>query len=270
MAAACVVHLVWGPLGPEPVARFAASLQAHPAGIEHELLVLRNGVEGDPAPVREALGGLAHREHRLPAPVQDLPAYRAALERCAPGPVVFLNSYARVLADGWLATLLAPLAAGAGLVGASGSWESAFTSAPRDLVLQRARQFPAFPNPALRTNAWGGDRDLLLSLDWGMAPTKLGALQLESGRQSLTRQVRARGLPVVVVGRDGRAHPPAGWAASRTFRAGGQEQLLVADNRTDDYAAADAAERARLARMAWGRRPDLAAALLRRRPVRAR
>jgi hypothetical protein len=55
-----------------------------------------------------------------------------------------------------------------------------------------------------------------------------------------------------VVGRDGAAYEPAEWPNSRTFRVDEQENLLVADNRTDEYASADAATRAALRRMAWG------------------
>ncbi len=39
-----VVHLVWGPLGPEPLRDFLRSYHAHDAGAPHELVVLFNGV----------------------------------------------------------------------------------------------------------------------------------------------------------------------------------------------------------------------------------
>jgi hypothetical protein len=54
------------------------------------------------------------------------------------------------------------------------------------------------------------------------------------------------------VGRDGVAHPPERWPESATFRAGGQANLLVADNRTRQYDRAEGAERRALAEAAWG------------------
>jgi hypothetical protein len=253
-----VVHLVWEPLGAEPLARFLASLEAHDAGVEHRLLVVLNGfgTAGElPEAHRRALAGVGHDALRLPDPVQDLAAYRTATEAAGEGVVCFVNSYARVLADGWLARIhAAATTEGIGLAGASGSWESAFSSAPLALRLPRLKGFPRFPNPHLRTNGFAGRRELLLGLDWTGVDSKLGALELESGRRSLTRQVRRRGLRTVVVGREGAPAEPEQWAASATFRAGGQRNLLLADNRTDDYLAADPAERRVLARMAWGRR----------------
>ncbi len=44
-----VVHLVWGPLGAGPLQEFLASYKRHPAGAEHELVVLLNNVP-DPLP----------------------------------------------------------------------------------------------------------------------------------------------------------------------------------------------------------------------------
>jgi len=56
-----------------------------------------------------------------------------------------------------------------------------------------------------------------------------------------------------VAGRDGRVYGSEEWPASRTFRSGEQDNLLVADNRTEQYHAADPTRRGELARFAWGR-----------------
>jgi hypothetical protein len=95
-------------------------------------------------------------------------------------------------------------------------------------------------------------RDLFLSLRTGPLATKRDAERFESGRRGMTRQVLARGLAVRVVGRDGVGYDPASWAASRTFRSGVQENLLVGDNRTRQFGDADPATRQMLAALAWG------------------
>lgn len=121
-----VVHLVWGPLGPEPLREFLASYRRHVAGVEHELVLLLNGVTDEQR--RMLLGeleGVEHRELALPEPVQDLAAYRQAAERLEHERVCFLNSYSAILAPDWLAKLSRALdQPAAGLVAATGSWAS--------------------------------------------------------------------------------------------------------------------------------------------------
>jgi hypothetical protein len=56
----------------------------------------------------------------------------------------------------------------------------------------------------------------------------------------------------VVVGRDGRAYDIEEWPASSIYRAGGQRNLLIADNRTRDWDRASPRLRRRLSRDAWG------------------
>ena len=81
---------------------------------------------------------------------------------------------------------------------------------------------------------------------------KRDAYRLESGPASFTRRVEDLGARTVVVGRDGSRHDSADWPASRTFWQGAQENLLVADNQTDDYAEADSGGRRLLSQFAWG------------------
>lgn len=255
MAEVCVVHLVWAPLGPEPVERFAASYRARPAGLAHRFVVLLNGF-GDASPDLRAFDGLEHETVRVPEPTLDLPAYAHAARVLDASHLCFLNSHSELLADGWLAALHGALEEpGVGLAGATGSYET-----PHSINPLRRRRWPRFPNPHVRSNAFILARDILLDLRWPAVRTKVRAWELESGRAGMTRQVLERGLAAVVVDRDGTAHTPEAWPTSATFRAGEQAKLLVADNRTRDWAGADAATRARLSHLAWGENPAQAAA----------
>lgn len=121
-----LVHLVWGPLGPEPLRSFLRSYRAHPAGIEHELVVLLNGVGVEERPSLLAeLDGVSHRVLELPQPVQDLAAYRYASEHLEHERLCFLNSHSEILAPDWLLKLGEALdQPDAGLVAATGSWAS--------------------------------------------------------------------------------------------------------------------------------------------------
>jgi hypothetical protein len=121
-----LVYLVWGPLGPAPLREFLSSYRRYPAGVDHELVVLFNGIDEDRRTAFETeLDGIEHRLITLEAPVQDLAAYAQAAERLEHERLCFLNSYSVILAPEWLAKLEHALnQPRAGLVGATGSWAS--------------------------------------------------------------------------------------------------------------------------------------------------
>jgi hypothetical protein len=259
----CLVHLVWAPLGAEPLARFCESYARHPAGVEHRLLVLFNGFRADQdlTPWTDALEHVEYERLRLADPVLDLDAYRQAVERVPAARYCFLNSYSVILRDDWLAMFDGCLQTqGVGIVGSSGSLESAYSAAPRPLRPFR-RDFDPFPNPHIRTNGFAMTRELLVSLDWPASRSKLQARRLESGERGISRQVRDRGLDILVLGADGTAYPPERWYESSTFRSGGQVNQLIADNRTCEYDVAGAPRRAQLERMTWGTHAERVLAL---------
>jgi hypothetical protein len=264
-----VVHLVWAPLGPEPLREFIRSYRAHPAGVEHELAIVLNGAAAQGPEDRrrreQLLAGLADTEHRLISlerPVLDLEAYGAAARLLEYEHLCFLNSYATILAGDWLAYLAAALTQpGVALVGASGSWESQaewrrgrLRHRPQQLLaLARARRdYPRFPNPHIRTSAFMLARARMLRLGLSELPDKRSTYLLESGPHSITRSVLEQGLRAVVVGRDGHIYDVQEWPESHTFRSGEQENLLIADNQTSDYQHASPLVRRRLARGTWG------------------
>jgi hypothetical protein len=261
-----LVHLAWGPLGLDRLRAFLRVEAAFDPGVERELLVVLNGFEDEHrADARALARDAGAAAWSTPAPCQDLDAYRVAAAAHPAGSYVFVNSYARPLAEGWVAKLV-DAAGPQGVAGATGSFETqrlpyvpargghSLGSWLRDTAHRagpatRSRlQFPAFPNPHLRTNAFAMRASTLADLRWSSTPSKREALVLEGGRRGLSAQAGRR----VLVDRDGRAVPPEAWPTSRIFRSGEQERLLVADNRTDQYAEADAAEREALRRLAWG------------------
>lgn len=114
------------------------------------------------------------------------------------------------------------------------------------------RQFPAFPNPHIRSNGFMMRRERLLSLETASTPTKLDASLFESGENSLTARIRRSGLAAIVVGRDGRGYDVPDWSQSNTFRLGAQENLLITDNHTRAHHEMSAGARAAHVRMTWG------------------
>ena len=297
----CVVHLVRASNGLDPVREFLRSYRRHDAGSDHRLVfALKGFADEGSAGEHVALAGDLD-----PTPIHvldrgfDLDAYAAVAQRLPCSRYCFLNSFSRVLADGWLAALDAAHAGGTGLVGASGSWASMLSYSLFHLGLPSAYRrpfgpraeairgfealaaertgvtpsgglrhrlgqaralldmsigFPSFPAAHVRTNAFLIARDVLGRLALAPGRRKVDAHRLESGRRSITAQVRGLGLRALVVDRGGRVYEPDDWPESETFWHGDQAGLLVADGQTDDYEHADASRRRLLSAFAWGER----------------
>ena len=96
-------------------------------------------------------------------------------------------------------------------------------------------------------------REFMIQLKHSPLRTKMQAMRFESGKDNLTRQIRLSGLKALVVGRDGKGYEQENWYDSETYKSGEQSNLLVADNRTEQYAMADAETRKAWTKTAWGR-----------------
>jgi hypothetical protein len=116
--------------------------------------------------------------------------------------------------------------------------------------------FESFPAYHVRTNAFMLSRERLQSLTLRAVREKRDAYLLENGRHSITRQLQRQGLRTLVVDRDGASYEHGEWHRSCTFWQRDQERLLVADNQTRAYAAADDDRRRLLAGFAWGPAAD--------------
>jgi hypothetical protein len=116
--------------------------------------------------------------------------------------------------------------------------------------------YARFPAHHVRTNAFVLSRETMARLHAPIPRDKIDAHLLECGRHSITRQVEAMGMQVLVAARDGSYCPPPEWAESRTFWQGDQENLLIADNQSENYRRAEPGVRLSLARWAWGAAAD--------------
>lgn len=286
MSKICVVHLVRAQNGLSPFKEFMRSYRAHPAGAAHDLLLLCKGFERtELSASHDALmDGVPHRTMFVADEGFDIGPYFAAASAFDYRCFCFLNSFSQLLADEWLAKLSAHAKnTKVGVVSATGSYESHYTNLARELhpahylrrvasgisraqrpqslraYLSRRREltgarksFDPFPNQHVRTNAFLIARDVMLDLKVGAIRNKMDAAAFESGTDGLSRQLFAKGLRALVAGRDGAAYEQERWRESRTFRSGEQSNLLVADNRTRQYAEADAPTRVYLEGCAWG------------------
>ncbi|HEV2953342.1 MAG TPA: hypothetical protein VG015_04570 [Candidatus Dormibacteraeota bacterium] len=270
-----VVHLVWKGTGIDSLERFISSYQAHPAGMEHDLVIAFKAFEGDEARLaryRMVAGRVPHRELIVPNSDFDIGSYFFAAKNIDSRYLCFLNSTAHIKGPDWLRLLHDALTQpGVGAVAPCGSWEhfhglvsfalefipvswrGAGAGLKRRWKLAEARRArPPSPNYHLRTSMLMVERRLWLELWPGRTRTKWHAYRFEAGPKSLTWQLQARGLEVLVVGRNGRGYTKEEWPESGTFRSRDQSNLLLADKQTLLYDVADEQERARLRLWAWG------------------
>ena len=294
MAETGVFYLYRFAEGEAGVRRFLDSYRTHPAGLDHDLHVILKGF-----PNQDALAAARALFRSLPINAievddggYDIGSYITAAKMVVNPKLLFLNTFSEILADNWLYSFGRALdLPGVGLVGATGSWQSAssgyeaaFFKAVRLLKsmghtvglggnelapsrnnirrllrkLPRAALYPVrlyefgrHPNPHIRTNAFMIRRDVFLSLRAVALKKKIDAYKFESGRRSMSKQIMARGLRPVVVDRWGKVYEIPEWRSSSTFWIDLQANLLVADNQTAGYAAGGPERRKVLKNNAW-------------------
>jgi len=125
----------------------------------------------------------------------------------------------------------------------------------RHLILRRDDlindpPFPGFPNPHVRSNGFMLRTDYLMRFA-SLGPTKVDCYNFESGKEGLSATIAKEGRDLLLVGDQG-AYPVDEWARSNTFRAGGQEALLIRDNQTETFATMAPAIRELHRYFTWG------------------
>jgi hypothetical protein len=237
-----VVYLARYAEGIEVFRRFIDSYRRFPESMEHDLLVIFKGFPDSPSKEHyyRALAGVRFLEMARRDVGYDIGSFRQACRDYVYEYYLFLGSFCRIQCAGYLTSVLACLrtARRAGVVGASGSWESGVSG--------------QFPNYHVRTCAFIISRCVAEKVYWPWVVTKKEAFQFEHGRWGLTRQILAMGLEPYIVGSDGQWYAKDEWPLSGTYRVGEQANLMIADKQSDLYAAAGREMRSRLKVGVWG------------------
>jgi hypothetical protein len=274
--------------GLSAAAAFFESYQQHPAGLPHRLVVITKGWDGMAGLDRvqswtKRLGGsvLMVKDDGF-----DLGAYSTATELITSGYCCFFNTHSQILENDWLLNMSSAVSRpDVGIVGATGSYGSIATPPRLQIAMLRqrqsalglpafllrllylalvrvpkfylleTRQWPGFPNPHVRTNAFMlRHSDFRAFLGKHAFPgKKQDVWSMESGNHGLTRFFQKQGLGALVVGRNGVGYEPEHWPESGVFRSPQQPNLMVADNQTRGYERADPAMQRLLELTAWGK-----------------
>lgn len=245
-----VVHLVRKSNGVEPFRNFLSSYKAHKDPLNHDLVLIFKDFEGnEKAPYLEFLADTEFVAHDFPGDGGlDLGPYFDVSQKLDYDYFCFLNSFSEIQSDNWLTHLYNCLinSPDAGIVGATGSWEST------------GADDPPFPNPHIRTNGFIIAADIMRQLELFEIKTKDDARHMESGHKGMTRQVQKMGKLPYVVDKNGTCWPIENWPNSATFRSKDQKALLISDNRTRAFDEGDDWTREFLSDLAWTGNPSKA------------
>ncbi|MCF8468770.1 MAG: hypothetical protein K9G33_15325 [Sneathiella sp.] len=245
-----VVHLIRKSNSLTPFKEFMTSYKEHEEPLDHDLVLIFKDFEADEdASYLEFLAETDFvRYDFFGDEGLDLGPYVEVSHKLDYQYFCFLNSYSKIECDRWLSHLYDALqmAEKAGIVGATGSWESTGVADP------------PFPNPHIRTNAFLIAADMMRKIKFIDVSDKDDARFMESGPKSVTRQVIDLGKHPYVVDCNGKYWPADDWPKSATFRSGNQEGLMVSDNRTRAYSSGDNWTREYLFDLAWTGKPSKA------------
>ncbi len=276
-----VLYLVWLPYGIDHFKAFVESYCRYAASCNHQLVIVFNGMAvGYPNKPEEYISYLKTRQVKADRYLyyqngQDIEIYRQAAKEIRTGYVLFLNTYSRILADNWLQYFVNSFDERTGIISASGSWQSYYSSVYQKHTAKWEGQkgflynfrkyklfikaffywrllFKPFPNPHVRTNAFMVRVEDFLDMKTAIVNTKFSAYQFENGRRSLTGYYLAKGLKVLVVDKYGNNFEQADWEKSSTFWVNNQENLLISDNQTRIYETATTEEKKKMTWLAWG------------------
>ena len=274
-----VVYLIWIPFGVELFRNFAISYKKYNSGFEHRLILLFNGVNSsdETNPFHEVAKqfNLAYisfiKQNGL-----DLEAYFWLAGQSDSNYLLFLNSFSLILNDNWLLKLMQHASRPkVGIISPSGSYQSYYSTVFRNnswkwdnnkllkenylkykllikTIFYWRFLFPSFPNPHIRTNAFLISRELFLSLKRKKLKNKFMAYRLESGYNSITRQIIKKGYEALIVDKNGEAYKITEWGKANIFWKGNQEDLLIGDKQTEQYRLANNATKNKLNQIAWG------------------
>ena len=274
-----VIYLSYIPYGIENLSDFIGSYKMYNSGYPHSLIILFKGMSDQEQvkPFMDLLegNGLTFSPLYYKGDGFDINAYYWTAEQVESEYLFFLNSSSLLLAENWLDHYISNFSGQTGIISATASAQSYYSAVYQKNKWQWESSkgflynfrkyklfvkaflywrflFNPFPNYHLRTNGFMVRRRDLIAFVTGPVNTKFRSYRFESGRKSITAYFLKKGLKALVVDRYGKPYEKEKWAESSTYWIGEQNNLLVSDNQTRIYQAADSEKRKLMTKLAWG------------------
>jgi hypothetical protein len=127
-----VVYLARFEEGPKPMAAFIESCKKHRAGAAHDRIVIRKGFSGEDTAQDRVIGDFFSSSISVSDNGFDITAYAEAARQLRHKYVIFFNTFSEISSDDWLLKLRSAFEdPNVGIAGASGSYESLYSSMKR-------------------------------------------------------------------------------------------------------------------------------------------
>lgn len=277
-----VVYLAWIPYGIDYFKSFLESYLRYENNVKHKLIIAFNGLYNQDVSVVEQYLNLLKSSNVIDYDCkyykegQDIKVYKSiAAELVDYDYFLFLNTYSIFHSDNWLEKYVKNMNSKVGVIGASGAYSSYFRSSYKKTLLDinsskgvlfKWRQikylfklflfhfldFYNFPNPHIRTNAFFINRELFCSLKYRDRPGKINAYSFENGRNSMTNQLKKRGLEFLIIDKVGNSYSRKQWIFCDVFWQKNQQDLIISDNQTRMYSESSPIQKLFLQNLAWG------------------
>lgn len=230
----------------EVVEKFLNSYKIHPAGIEHNLVIIAKN--WDNPDLYNQLKTLVQQYNAkiidLPDGGLDLGAYIRVSNILESEYIYYLGSSIEIEANNWLLHSFNAFqeTAKVQLVGPMGSWDNGVTD--------------IFPNYHIRTCCFMIKRKLFLeyAATQNFPQKKEDTWLMEHGIKSLTKFIFNKGFQAVVVNSDGKSFSPKNWVLSDTYYYPAKIfKNLMSDKQARLYFTSEPDQKACLEYLAWGK-----------------
>jgi hypothetical protein len=237
--------------------RFVESYKKHPAGCEHELMIIKKGFQEHEHIWNEwikQLDGFPITIYEYPDIHYVFGYLRIIMEEYPDRYILTCMSNATIRVDNWL-DLYMRHAKPDRIFGSGGCYGALFGVLQmkflylynkllsyfgiyRKTYLNTDNYF-LFPVPTLRTSGFMVPPNLLKSITFWPKAEHLNCREheflFEAGKYSLSVQAKIAGYSLMVVSADGKAYPMERWRESSTLITGNQKNLIIADHWTQYY-----------------------------------
>lgn len=263
-----VAYLAYEPYGVNLLKKFLKSYNSYKSGYPHDLLICFKEFNKKKLSLWSSFISNKfikfHDQHNVND--FDVGSYFRIAEKFPNRLILFLNSFAKPSANHWLKIFIENYNKKS-IIGAHGVYASLssifFKFQIKNIGKLQSTWFglhhflrsPLFPNPHIRTSNFliNSSDFLSLKVDRKKFNKKIVTNYFESGRNSISNQLRKKGFDLYVVNSDGKKFSINDWPKSDTFALGNQDKLIITDNRTDLYHNLSYQKKIKMQKIYWGK-----------------
>jgi hypothetical protein len=263
-----VAYLAYEPYGVDLLKQFIKSYNSYRSGYDHDLLICFKSFNKQKMSLWSSYipNKFIKFYDRHNVNDFDIGSFFRIAENFPNRLILFLNSFAKPKVSNWLRIFIENYHEKS-IVGCHGVYAS-ISSMFLKFQIKNITKFKSikyglkhllhcslFPNPHIRTNGFliNSSDFLLLKVRRKNFDKKIETNYFESGRNSISAQLRKRGFDLYIVNSDNRRFLINEWPNSDTFALGTQSKLVIEDHRTAFYEKLSYKEKIKIQKIYWGK-----------------